>query len=70
MRVNYPRLNEWPEWFTVERNQLYEVAIGGGEGKIYTGQQLIDGLPVRTGSMEVLAVRVTGLGEAPYGGRD
>ncbi len=58
MSVNYPRLNEWPEWFTVGRNKLYEVSIGGKDGKIYSGQQLIDGLSVTTGAMQVLAVRV------------
>ncbi|MBW7996879.1 MAG: hypothetical protein FVQ81_10010 [Candidatus Glassbacteria bacterium] len=69
MSVNYPRLNEWPEWYTVERNQLYEVEIAGGEQKIFSGQQLIDGLPVSIGAMQVLQVRVTPLGEPPYGGK-
>lgn len=58
MTVNYPRLNEWPEWFTVERNKLYEVEIKGQDSKIYSGQQLVDGLPVATGAMQVLQVRV------------
>ena len=26
--INYPRLNEWPEWFTVEHDRRYEVRIG------------------------------------------
>ncbi len=58
MSVNYPRLNEWPEWFTVERNKLYEVKVGKDKAKVYSGQQLVDGLAVSTGTMQVLEVRV------------
>ena len=28
---NYVRLNEWPEWFTVDENTLYRVSGRGGE---------------------------------------
>ena len=27
---NYVRLNEWPEWFTVDENTLYRVTDGAG----------------------------------------
>ena len=28
---DYVRLNEWPEWFTVDENRLYRVTDGAGQ---------------------------------------
>lgn len=46
MPVNYPRLNEFPEWFVVEQDLLYEVTTGG-HTEIRCGGELRAGLPVR-----------------------
>ena len=39
------RLNEWPEWFTVDETTLYRVTSSGGE-QLRLGSELILGLPV------------------------
>jgi hypothetical protein len=46
---NYVRLNEWPEWFTVDENALYRVtdASASGPGELRLGSDLKDGLAVR-----------------------
>jgi hypothetical protein len=43
---NYVRLNEWPEWFTVDENTLYRVRGAGGAERVRLGSELIEGLPV------------------------
>jgi hypothetical protein len=43
---NYVRLNEWPEWFTVDENRLYRITNLGGEGRLLLGSDLKDGVPV------------------------
>ncbi len=40
---NYPRLNEWPEWFTVEDGNRYAVALLGGRGVPPAGPVACDG---------------------------
>src|SRR5262249_51993414 len=39
---NYVRLNEWPEWFTVDENTLYRVVDGAGRETIRLGSGLED----------------------------
>jgi hypothetical protein len=46
---NYVRLNEWPEWFTVDENTLYRIVDGQGRESLRLGSELKDGLEV-TGS--------------------
>jgi hypothetical protein len=43
---NYPRVNEWPEWFTVDENTLYTVRDAAGQESVVTGSDLKDGLEV------------------------
>jgi hypothetical protein len=42
---NYVRLNEWPEWFTVDENTLYLVTDGKGKESLLLGSELKEGLP-------------------------
>jgi hypothetical protein len=44
---NYVRLNEWPEWFTVDENALYRVSFGPGKEEIRLGSDLKDGIDVK-----------------------
>jgi len=44
--MDYPRINQFPEWFTVEENGLYGVSVGD-QARRRTGSELIEGLPVR-----------------------
>jgi hypothetical protein len=43
---NYVRLNEWPEWFVVDENTLYDVRDAAGRVQTLLGSDLIDGVPV------------------------
>lgn len=42
--IDYPRLNEFPEWFTVEDDAEYAVAIDGRKPVIVTGAKLNEGI--------------------------
>jgi hypothetical protein len=49
--LNYPRLNEWPEWFAAEAGWQYAVDDSGGEvSGLRDGAALSDGLDVRLGA--------------------
>jgi hypothetical protein len=43
---NFVRLNEWPEWFPVDENALYEIRDGRGRTQILLGSDLADGVPL------------------------
>ncbi|MFN8009216.1 MAG: hypothetical protein U0V70_19750 [Terriglobia bacterium] len=57
--VNYPRLNEWPEWFTVEADRHYRVKMDGVQSELKTGAELAQGLVMegRRGKCIVLKFR-------------
>lgn len=55
MPVNYPRLNEWPEWYTVELDQLYAVTMDSEE-LIRSGGELAQGLPIHTNGHTIIRV--------------
>ena len=44
--IDYPRLNQFPEWFTVDSARHYTVEGLPGGAKQVSGKQLHDGLPV------------------------
>lgn len=43
---NYVRLNEWPEWYVVDENTVYDVIDAAGRGHALLGSDLVDGLTV------------------------
>jgi len=43
---NYVRLNEWPEWFTVDENTLYRLSDAAGQELLRLGSELKEGVPV------------------------
>ncbi len=45
--VDYPRINQFPEWFTVEAEKTYSVKIGTQPVKTVKGTNLLKGLPIR-----------------------
>ena len=67
--LNYPRLNEWPEWFTVEHDRRYEVRIGAAAPVVRLGAELVQGLPLTLKAGERVVVVVRDGGPAPYGAR-
>ncbi len=60
---NYVRLNEFPEWFTVDENTLYRVRPAGTPAKeqVLLGSELISGVAMAPGDWIVEP-----LGKAPY----
>jgi hypothetical protein len=58
---NYVRLNEFPEWFTVDENHLYRVRSGASE-RVCLGSELIAGVQLAPGTWTVEPV-----GDPPYG---
>jgi hypothetical protein len=46
LAVDYPRLNQWPEWWTVELDRGYEVTFPDGTLLETAGARLANGLPV------------------------
>ena len=67
--INYPRLNEWPEWFTVEHDRRYRVRIGDGPPVERIGSELVQGLDLSLAAGETLRIEVADGGAAPYGTR-
>lgn len=50
LRIDYPRINQYPQWFTVLPDAVYDVRINGKSQGAVLGQELIDGLPLAVGS--------------------
>ncbi len=46
---NYVRLNEFPEWFTVDENTLYRIGRPGTPGDVRVGSELIAGITLDAG---------------------
>jgi hypothetical protein len=65
-KLNYVRLNEFPEWFTVDENHLYRLRSASSESGevVRLGSELIAGVELAAGDWIVEP-----LGEPPYGGR-
>ena len=54
---NYVRVNEWPEWYTVDENTLYAVRDASGGEQVVTGSDLKDGLEVAAPGRWVVSKR-------------
>ena len=65
--LNYPRLNEWPEWFTVEHDRRYTVRVGDAAASVRLGAELVQGLPVSLRAGQAVVIEVTDGGDPPYG---
>jgi hypothetical protein len=59
---NYVRLNEIPEWFTVDENTLYRVRRPGQPERVVLGSQLIEGIEMMPGDWLIEPA-----GKPPYG---
>jgi hypothetical protein len=54
---NYVRLNEWPEWFTVDEDRLYRVVDSAYGEDIRLGSDLKDGIDVGSGRWTIQPLR-------------
>jgi hypothetical protein len=43
--LDYPRINQFPEWFVAEAERRYTIA-GGGDARTVTGKEMQDGVPL------------------------
>lgn len=58
--IDYTRLNQFPEWFTVDRSAGYTFEmVNRGSKQTVTGQQLVDGVPIGMKAGEVCYITVT-----------
>ena len=71
---DYPRLNSYPEWFTVDAGELYEIHTISYAGGVATekdsrmlGLELLAGLPVELEAGDALFLTVQPAGEPPFG---
>jgi hypothetical protein len=53
LRTNYVRLNEFPEWFVVEENRLYELSRAGSATDVRLGAELVAGVVLAPGTWTV-----------------
>lgn len=44
--MDYPRLNQFPEWFTIEKDKKYLVKIEGKDAFEISGEDLQKGIPL------------------------
>ena len=51
---NWVRLNEWPEWYTVDENTLYRFESTSGDKQVRLGSELVTGIPVSGSSRWVV----------------
>ena len=62
MPLDWPRINQFPEWYTVSAGKKYEVSMGtpGSREKrgIYSGEELARGLSVKLTPGEQLRIKV------------
>lgn len=56
--LDYPRINQFAEWFTVETGSRYAVRIGNERARTLCGRELIGGTPMKVGAAEVLRIEV------------
>jgi hypothetical protein len=58
MPLDYPRINQFPEWFTVDREATYRVAVDDRESRSTPGDALIEGLPLELDAGQKIRIEV------------
>jgi hypothetical protein len=66
MPLNYPRLNEFPEWFTVDPDRLYRVRLNEDE-TVRLGGELIRGIDLELSRKGEVVIQVSTWRNPPYG---
>jgi hypothetical protein len=60
LEKNWVRLNEFPEWYTVEESGLYRIGRAGTSGEVRLGSELIAGIALAPGEWIVEPFNRTG----------
>ncbi len=59
--IDWPRINQFPEWFVARRGARYQVtAVRAAKTTQHTGEDLQRGLPIRVGAGEELRLEISG----------
>ncbi len=56
--LDYTRINQFPEWFTVQSDARYQVKLGSAPPEKKSGAQLAEGLPVKLKAGETMLIEV------------
>ena len=56
--LDYPRINQFAEWFTVETGSRYHLTIGNQRARTLSGRELVDGMRVKLGAASELHIEV------------
>ena len=59
--IDWPRINQFPEYFTVEKGKNYSIISEKSKGRIISGERLQDGLSLRISKGETLRIIVQGV---------
>jgi hypothetical protein len=63
--ADWPRINSFPEWFTVDERTRYRVVdVASGRARVLTGSELVRGLPLEVGAGEQARLRVEAIAGA------
>lgn len=54
LKMDYPRINQYPQWYTIDPDGLYDVTVNGQTQGPILGQELIEGYAVSVGSTPTL----------------
>ena len=62
MPLDWPRINQFPEWYTVSPGLSYEVTQGNSrQSNVYSGEELAEGLPINLAPGKLLRIKVSEL---------
>jgi hypothetical protein len=59
--IDWPRINQFPEYFTVEKGKNYSIGTGTNKERIISGQKLQEGLPINISKGETVRIIVQGV---------
>ncbi|NND32451.1 MAG: hypothetical protein HKN76_07660 [Saprospiraceae bacterium] len=55
---DWPRINQFPEWYVAYENQTYEYRTNHGDSNVYSGAELAEGIPVRIDGTSPLRIKL------------
>lgn len=59
--IDWPRINQFPEYFTVEKGKKYSILNNRSKNRIINGKELQEGLPLKISKGETIKIIVQGV---------
>jgi hypothetical protein len=59
--IDWPRINQFPEYFTVEKGKKYSILSNGSKNRTINGEELQEGLPLKISKGETIKIIVQGV---------